>query len=841
MRLEFDILANGRLHKATVTVRGDDGGPLTTDKADMVSMEDRRRLAKRLARRLQKDPEEVQAKVEEAWGKAYREHQDRQAAQQAAARRQEPPGTCAILDADPDVMRRPLCLVNGRGYAAAWLHVQTTITQGLDPQTGALVTYNPPQVRTVPVLAVARDDGVVFVDGPAVLPGTRPLADLGLEVRLPFQPQPERCWSGAGFKRFQAGERPDPAAVFDRLVSVVDRFMDFSRSFAGQGELCELTACYVLATYLLDAFNVVGYLWPNGDRGTGKTNYLVVVCEVAYLGQVILAGGSYASLRDLADYGATLAFDDAEGVMDVRKSDPDKRALLLAGNRRGATVTVKEQTADKTWATRHVSTFCPRLFSAIGLPDDVLASRTVIVPLVRSADVARSKAKVLITSGRVEGQYGLFTPTLEPRLQRRYRQLVLEHLHVSDPLAAGIHALAVPGLADGFAAVLGAHRILGNDAVTLPRLIEPLHHLARRWRQQAPGAWGLVMHDWSLLSYPTHRRKTDQAKVNNGRGYELATLLLVEGGAGEPVTPLELRLRSARAAFSTRAPAPGRGAFRIDEVLPSMQAVADLGLGGPLVHVLDREADALAQYRAWQAAGQHFLVRANGTRKVRWQGEEVALADLAGRLPLRRCREVTYQGRAAVQHVAEAEVVLDRPAWRKRRRGRRAVNERVPGPPLALRLVVSRVCDATGRTLAVWYLLTNVPAEVDTATVALWYYWRWRIESLFKLLKGAGHQVEHWKQPHGGAIAKRLLVAAMACALVWRLERHPAAEAADLRRVLVRLSGRPMRWGREATAPALLAGLWVLLAMLAVLDEHSVEELRRLKNLALGTAEDDSG
>jgi hypothetical protein len=412
---------------------------------------------------------------------------------------------------------------------------------------------------------------------------------------------------------------------------------------------------------------------------------------------------------------------------------------------------------------------------------------------------------------------------------------------VSDPLAAGIHALAVPELADGFAAVIGAHRFFHNDSVTLPRLIEPPHRLACQWRQQAPRTWGLVVHDWSLLRYPTHRRKADQLKVNNGRGYELTTLLLVDGQAGDPVAPLEIRLCCAEGVFSTRTPAPCRKAFRIDEVLPSMQAVADLGLGGPLVHVIDREADALAQYRAWQATGQHFLVRANGTRKVRWQGEEVSLAQLAARLPLRRCREVTYKGHRAVQHVADAEVVLDRPAWRHRWRGGRVINERVPGPPITLRLVVSRVCDSSGRTLAVWYLLTNVPAEVDTATVALWYYWRWRIESLFKLLKSAGQQVEHWKQSDGEAIAKRLVVAAMACALVWRLERHPTAEAADLRRVLVRLSGRQMRWGREATAPALLAGLWVLLAILAVLEDHSVEELRRFKKLALETAEDDSG
>src|SRR5260370_14030495 len=156
----------------------------------------------------------------------------------------------------------------------------------------------------------------------------------------------------------------------------------------------------------------------------------------------------------------------------------------------------------------------------------------------------------------------------------RYRQLVVEHLHVSDPLAAGIHALAVPGLAAGIAAVIGAHRFFYNDSATLPRLIEPLHHLARQWRQQAPRSWGLVIHDWSLLSYPKHQRKTDQLKVNNGRGYELTTVLLVEGSTGDPVAPLAVRLRSAQGVFSTRTPAPGKKAFRIYEVLPSMQADA---------------------------------------------------------------------------------------------------------------------------------------------------------------------------------------------------------------------------------------------------------------------------
>ena len=57
---------------------------------------------------------------------------------------------------------------------------------------------------------------------------------------------------------------------------------------------------------------------------------------------MVLSGGSFAALRDLADYGACIAFDDAEGLSDPKKSDPDKRALLLAGNRRGAVVPLKD-------------------------------------------------------------------------------------------------------------------------------------------------------------------------------------------------------------------------------------------------------------------------------------------------------------------------------------------------------------------------------------------------------------------------------------------------------------------------------------------------------------------
>ena len=294
-----------------------------------------------------------------------------------------------LLDASPVMMSRPLSLLEGRGYAATWLYTKTTRSESVNRQ-GEIVRHNPPMVTTARKLFIVRDDGVIFGEG-----GNHPLDDIGLEIYLAEIPPVDKLWSTQAVKSYAAGRRPIPAEVFNKVVDIVDRFIDFDRSLADQRTMSELVACYIMSTWLLDAFSVTGFLWPNGDRGTGKTHLLIIVTELAFLGALILAGGSFASLRDLADYGATLGFDDAENMADPRKTDPDKRALLLAGNRRGVTIPLKELAADKTWHTRHVNAFCPRLFSATRIPDPILSSRTIVIPLIRTADRKRANTDPL--------------------------------------------------------------------------------------------------------------------------------------------------------------------------------------------------------------------------------------------------------------------------------------------------------------------------------------------------------------------------------------------------------------------------------------------------------------
>lgn len=146
--------------------------------------------------------------------------------------------------------------------------------------------------------------------------------------------------------------------------------------------------------------------------------------------------------------------------------------------------------------------------------------------------------------------------------------------------------------------------------------------------------------------------------------------------------------------------------------------------------------------------------------------------------------------------------------------------------------MVSRICDDKGRVLAQWYLLADVPEDVGAQTLALWCYYRWRIESYFKLLKQAGHQLESWERETGAAASKRLLIVGRACALAWRIMRAEGAFAEQARTFLMRLSGRQMKRKRPVTPSALLDGLFKLFMMNETLEHYTLDELKQFAKFA---------
>lgn len=151
-----------------------------------------------------------------------------------------------------------------------------------------------------------------------------------------------------------------------------------------------------------------------------------------------------------------------------------------------------------------------------------------------------------------------------------------------------------------------------------------------------------------------------------------------------------------------------------------------------------------------------------------YEGQSQPLSQIGNGLIYKETRQVEYKGKPATQWIGETSVVLIRKAqpFLKDRTERKTRHK--SGEPLPAQLIVSRIMGADGHLLAEWYLLSNLEQEVAGERLALWYYWRWRIESYFKLLKGGGHQLENWQQESGEAVFKRLLIASQALVILAR-------------------------------------------------------------------------
>jgi Transposase DDE domain len=392
-------------------------------------------------------------------------------------------------------------------------------------------------------------------------------------------------------------------------------------------------------------------------------------------------------------------------------------------------------------------------------------------------------------------------------------------------------------------------RFLHNDKVTLPALIEPAQNAIREALATSASPFTLVVHDWSMFAFGTHTTKTDKYKrsSHNDTGYELGSAFVVDAADGRPLGPMEMRLRHMSGSCTTRVGEVVTPPGHVDELLDVFATARSWGLEKKLVHVIDREADSVGHYRTWDFHHHRFLVRADRSRRLLWQKKEHSLSSVVNALHEQFHDVKNAQGQVEVVkiregtgrvQVAETEVTLHKPAKKtipgKRTAGGHKCKQSIPGEPLALRLVVTRVVDAFGKILAEWYLLTNLkPHEADSATVGRWYAWRWQIETFHKLLKSSGMNAENWQQKTSEAFLRRLCIAVMSCVTVWHLQRDDSEDAKELRRILVRLSGRQMAYKVLSTAPALLAGLEKLLAILDLLETENLEEILALARRVL--------
>ena len=414
---------------------------------------------------------------------------------------------------------------------------------------------------------------------------------------------------------------------------------------------------------------------------------------------------------------------------------------------------------------------------------------------------------------------------MELRLEKRYEQLVQSHLHSAHQLAAGIKTLLNKDVA--FNQTQAAWRFLNNERCTLEELSKPLLKAAHEPSKQECDTYVLIPHDWSHLSYNGHQKskKDIYNTFKKCRGYDLQSSLLISDLHGGPLALGAMNIKTKDETFSSYNPTLSNNLTHLEELSKRIDWLESQNFTKQLVHIVDREGDSVAFLRSLK--DRNWLIRSKENHKAHDGVSHKKLKEIAKTLSFTQAREIQYKGFPATQQIAETQISIIRPArpTHKNSEGKRV--SPIKGNPVKTRLVISRIVDNTGKELAMWYLLTNLSAT-PSATIALWYYWRWSIESYFKLIKSAGMQIESWQQTTGIAVARRLLISSMACVCVWRISHATGEKAGELRQMLVRLSGRQMKWKKEFTCNALFAGLSSLLSLIELLEHYDIDEIKSI-------------
>lgn len=385
----------------------------------------------------------------------------------------------------------------------------------------------------------------------------------------------------------------------------------------------------------------------------------------------------------------------------------------------------------------------------------------------------------------------------------------------------------------------GAYRFMKNKSVTFEGLLAS--HYRNTCERAVLARRVIVAHDTSEIDYSGTplREGLGRLRGNGGRKDQgfLAhcALAIAAGGSRQPLGLLGAKVSVRTGPKSSRTKKGRRVSGREYSKRPDKESArwaklvdeceAKLGGCAELIHVMDREADALPLLRHLTETDRHFVARLSRDRVVDTEsapGEGQKLREaLAGATdylevdaPVSR-----RKGKTAPRH---AKALPGRKARTARLRfSAMRLSLRKPtyvkGPEwLPINVVwVHEVNCQEGEEPIEWILATSEPIETkkDIEAIVEYYRTRWLIEEFFKALKtGCGIEKRLLESYHGllNALALCVPIAVQMLALRSLAHRSPDAPASDVLsptqlHVLRHLSRRPLDEHSPTAQQALVA------------------------------------
>ena len=160
-------------------------------------------------------------------------------------------------------------------------------------------------------------------------------------------------------------------SLIAEIQSFLHRYVDVSPLFE------QITAYYILFSWVYDAFAELPYLRVRGDYGCGKTRFLLITGSLCYK-PIFASGASTISpiFRILDVFRGTLIIDEGDFRMSDERAEIVK--ILNNGNVKGFPVLRSEVTRDKEFKPTAFSVYGPKIVATRGdYQDPALESRFI--------------------------------------------------------------------------------------------------------------------------------------------------------------------------------------------------------------------------------------------------------------------------------------------------------------------------------------------------------------------------------------------------------------------------------------------------------------------------------
>jgi len=388
-------------------------------------------------------------------------------------------------------------------------------------------------------------------------------------------------------------------------------------------------------------------------------------------------------------------------------------------------------------------------------------------------------------------------------------------------------------------------RFLNNPNTTIKELHKPLQkHLEQEIVSQCD-KYVLALEDWSHLDYKKHTSKKELKSENRKEncmkiGYDYQGAIAASDRTGEPIGVLDHNLKTADNVYSTYDDKIEMKLTHLEELRVRAKYMCDtINTDKRIVHIVDRESDSIAFMRGLDEDNQLFLLRGKKNSTVNYYDHDtkqiisIQQSELADKLPFgKEVKKIVYKKKKVTIFANECNITISRDATKMiaGKNGKKKL-QRTKGKTLKLRFIVERLVNDKNEVVAEWLLISNLfDEEIDAKTLAQWYYYRWKVESYFKLLKSSGFNLEEWQQKEPLALFKRLLIISNACILIWKIANDNSDNAKAIQDFLISLSGKQIQRGVDFTYPALLSGLESYLATLDLLRQFSVEDIFKMRD-----------